>query len=80
MQNDLTIDDICDELRALIAERDSLLPGSPRHWRAACEVRVLQDRLVAISDAAPIDAKVRRFGSCQPTVGELAGDDTGDGV
>jgi hypothetical protein len=32
-------------LRRQILLRDSLRPGTPRHWRAACEVRALQ-RLV----------------------------------
>jgi hypothetical protein len=34
-------------LRDAIAHRDRQRPGSPAHWRATCEVRVLQQQLVA---------------------------------
>lgn len=40
-------------LRDAIARRDALRPGSSAHWRAACEVRTLQHRLVRALDDGP---------------------------
>ena len=39
------------QLRDAIARRDELRPGSSAHWRATCEVRTLQHRLVDALDA-----------------------------
>lgn len=52
-END-TIDDIAEDLRIAIAERDSQRPGSRRHWRAACDAHVLQERLASMIAWAPV--------------------------
>ena len=42
---------LADDLRAAIARRRSLRPGTPAHWRAECEARALMKRVAA---AAPM--------------------------
>ncbi len=36
-----------ERLRRAIARRDGFRPGTKRHWLATCEVRTIQDDLVA---------------------------------
>ncbi len=54
MSDDMTTERIIEALRAAILRRRSLPPGSARHWRATCDVRLLQDRLVPTA-RAPIE-------------------------
>ena len=43
----LTAGQLSARLRDAIAHRDRQRPGSPAHWRAVCDVRALQQELVA---------------------------------
>lgn len=48
--------DIAERLRDAIARRDLLRPGTPAHWRAACEARALMKRMVAATGRPDVAA------------------------
>ena len=54
MHDNDTIEDIAEDLRVAIAERDPQRPGSRRHLRAECDVPVLQVRLAFLVASAPV--------------------------